>query len=106
MGKLDVIHGHEFGKSVFSPVNPARGYFNRAKSSVLAGHCHQTSEHHENNLKRDSMACFTTGALCNLSPKYSPFAFTKWNLGFADVEIEDDGQFIVNNYRIIDGKAR
>lgn len=106
MGKLDVIHGHEFGKSVFSPVNPARGYFNRAKSSVLAGHCHQTSEHHENNLKRDSMACFTTGALCNLSPKYSPFAFTKWNLGFADVEIEDDGQYIVNNYRIVDGKAR
>ena len=63
MGKLIVIHGHEFGESIFSPVNPSRGLFLKAKSSTLAGHNHQTSEHHENNLKGDSMACFSTGAL-------------------------------------------
>ena len=106
MGKLMVIHGHEFGESVFSPVNPARGLFLRAKCSVLAGHNHQTSEHHENNLKGDSMACFSTGALCQLTPEYRPFAFTKWNLGFADVEIFDDKSFHVDNRRIIDYKIR
>jgi predicted phosphodiesterase len=100
MGKLIVIHGHEFGESVFSPVNPARGLFLRAKSSVLAGHNHQTSEHHENNLKGDSMACYSTGALCQLTPNYRPFAYTKWNHGFAIVEVFDDGTFHVDNLRI------
>lgn len=106
MGKLDVIHGHEFGDSYFSPVNPARGLFLRAKSTALVGHNHQTSEHHENNLKGDSMACFSVGCLCNLRPGYRPFAYTKWNHGFAKVEIEQDGNFEVHNKRIIDLKVR
>lgn len=106
MGKLIVVHGHEFGESIFSPVNPARGLFLRAKSSTLAGHNHQTSEHHENNLKNDSMACFSTGCLCQLTPNYRPFAYTKWNHGFAIVEIDEDDSFEVSNYRIIDGKVR
>ena len=100
MGKLIVIHGHEFGESVFSPVNPARGLFLRAKSSVLAAHNHQTSEHHENNLKGDSMACYSIGALCQLTPNYRPFAYTKWNHGFATVEIFEDDTFHVDNLRI------
>jgi predicted phosphodiesterase len=106
MGKLIVIHGHEFGESVFSPVNPARGLFLRAKSSVLAGHNHQTSEHHENNLKGDSLACFSVGCLCQLAPNYRPFAYTKWNHGFAVVKVDDDQSFEVDNYRIIDKKVR
>lgn len=106
MGKLIVVHGHEFGESIFSPVNPARGLFLRAKSTTLAGHNHQTSEHHENNLKNDSMACFSTGCLCQLTPNYRPFAYTKWNHGFAIVKIDEDDSFEVSNYRIIDGKVR
>ena len=106
MGKLIVVHGHEFGESIFSPVNPARGLFLKAKSSVLAGHNHQTSEHHENNLKGDSLACFSTGCLCQLAPNYRPFAYTKWNHGFAVVGIDSDGSFEVDNYRIIDKKVR
>ena len=105
-GKLNIVHGHEFGESIFSPVNPARGLFLRAKSTTLAGHNHQTSEHHENNLKNDSMACFSTGCLCQLTPNYRPFAYTKWNHGFAIVEIDEDESFEVSNYRIIDGKVR
>lgn len=106
MGKLLVVHGHEFGESIFSPVNPARGLFLRAKCSVLAGHNHQTSEHHENNLKGDSMACFSVGSLCQLTPDYRPFAYTKWNHGFAVVEIDNDSSFVVNNKRIIENKVR
>lgn len=101
MGKLIVIHGHEFGESVFSPVNPSRGMFLKAKCSVLFGHNHQTSSHHENNLQGDGMACFSTGALCQLNPEYRPFAFTKWNHGFSIVEVDSDGSFHVDNLRII-----
>lgn len=104
-GKLNIMHGHEFGGFVFNPVNPARGLFNRAKTNALCGHFHQTSSHHENNLNNEGMACFTTGALCQLNPEYRPFAYTKWNIGFAFVEIFEDGFFHVHNKRIIDGRV-
>ena len=104
-GKLNIVHGHEFGESIFSPVNPARGLFLRAKCSTLCGHHHQTSEHHENNLNSDSMACFTVGCMCYLNPDYRPFASTKWNHGFAIIDrLKNDG-FRVNNYRVIDGQV-
>jgi predicted phosphodiesterase len=105
-GKLNVIHGHEFGDSIFSPVNPARGLFNRGKASVLAGHNHQTSEHQESNLDGSPIVCFSTGGLCDLRPAYRPFAFTKWNHGAAIVEIEEDGNFSVENFRIENRKVR
>lgn len=105
-GKLSVLHGHEFGESVFSPVNAARGLFLRAKSSVLAGHNHQTSEHPESNLNGDTIACFSTGCLCDLQPAYRPFAYTKWNHGAAIVDVDEDGEFSVENFRIIDRKVR
>ena len=105
-GKLNIIHGHELGESVFSPVNPARGMFLKAKCSTLAGHNHQTSEHHENNMNSDAMACWSLGCLCDLRPEYRPFAFTKWNHGFAIVElISDEGYFMVDNKRIINGQV-
>lgn len=104
-GKLNIVHGHEFGSSFFNPVNPARGLFLRAKSNTIAGHNHQTSEHHENNLNGESMACWSTGCLCELSPEYRPFAGTKWNHGAAILSKSDDGSFTVKNFRIIKGKV-
>ena len=105
-GKLNVIHGHEFGDSIFSPVNPARGLFLRGKASTLAGHNHQTSEHHESDLNGKGVVCFSTGCLCDLRPAYRPFAYTKWNHGAAIVELYEDGEFSVENFRIYDRKIR
>lgn len=102
LGRLNVLHGHEFGHAIFSPVNPARGLFLRAKCSTLAGHHHQTSEHAESNINGDAMGCWTTGCLCSLRPSYAPFAFSKWNHGFAIVKLESSGRFTVSNHRIID----
>lgn len=103
-GSLNVIHGHEFGQSFFNPVNPARGLFLRAKTSTIAGHNHQTSSHHENNLNGKQTACFSLGCLCDLEPEYRPYAFTKWNHGFAIVEV-DDREFAVSNKRIVHGRV-
>lgn len=105
MGKLIVIHGHEAGDSFFSPVNPARGAFLKYKTSTLSGHNHQTSSHFESNLHGENIGCYSTGCLCALNPDYRPFAYTKWNHGFAIVEIEEDGNFNVDNYRIKNGKV-
>lgn len=105
-GKLNIVHGHEFGQSIFSPVNPARGLFLRAKASIIAGHNHQTSEHNESDINENPTSCWSTGCLCDLRPVYRPMAYTKWNHGAARIEVHKDGTFNVDNFRIIDGKIR
>lgn len=103
-GNLSILHGHEFGQSVFSPVNAARGLYMRAKSDSLVGHHHQTSEHSEKDLGGNVVTTWSVGCLAGLSPEYMPF--NKWNHGFAFVEFETNGNFIVNNHRIINGHVR
>jgi hypothetical protein len=101
-GKLNIIHGHEFN-GVSSPVNPARGYALKAKTSVMAGHLHQTSEHIESDMNGKVSGAWSTGALCDLHPDYAPL--NKWNHGFAWVEVDGD-DFEVHNHKIINGKIK
>ena len=103
-GKLNILHGHEMGESVFSPVNPARGYFLKAKANTLVGHYHQSSHHSEGDLNGNKVGVWSTGCLCSLTPEYRPFAYTKWKHGFAYVTVESDGTFQVENKEIIDGR--
>jgi predicted phosphodiesterase len=104
IGGLSVLHGHELGESVFSPVNPARGMFLKAKTSVIFGHNHQVSHHSENNLHGDQVGVWSMGCLCELTPEYRPYAYTKWSHGFASVLVNADGTFHVNNMKILNGK--
>jgi len=100
-GDLNIIHGHEFGGSVFSPVNIARGLFLKGKVSAMQGHNHQTSEHTESNMNGEITTTWSLGCLSELHPAYLPI--NKWNHGFALVDI--DGQdFEVRNKRIFKGK--
>ena len=100
-GDLNIIHGHEFGGSVFSPVNIARGLFLRGKVSAMQGHSHQTSEHTESDMNGNITTTWSIGCLCELNPSYLPI--NRWNRGFSIVDI--DGQnFDVRNKRIHKGK--
>ena len=49
-GKLNIIHGHELARGLTDPVNPARGFYNKAKNNVIGGHHHRTSEHPESDI--------------------------------------------------------
>lgn len=102
IGHLAAIHGHEFGESVFSPVNASRGFYLRAKANVIGGHQHQTSEHTESNINGKIVGAWSVGCLCDLHPKYRPI--NKWNHGFAIVNQFEDGSFEVHNKKIINGK--
>lgn len=95
---LHCLHGHTLIRGVFSPVNPARGIFLRAKASTIIGHCHQSSKHTESNLKGQIVSCFSTGALCTLQPDYDPHN-TKHNLGFAHIT-RNNGNYHVRNLEI------
>jgi predicted phosphodiesterase len=100
-GDLNIIHGHEFGGNIFSPVNIARGLFLKAKVAAMQGHNHQTSEHTERDMNGKITTTYSLGCLCQLSPAYLPL--NKWNNGAAVVEISGN-DFNVNNFRIHDGK--
>lgn len=99
---LNCIHGHEFGRSVFSPVNPARGIYLRGKENALCAHYHQTSQHSEKSMNDHVTSCWSIGCQCDLKPLWMPI--NKWNHGFAIVE-QSRSAFQVNNYRIIDGEV-
>jgi predicted phosphodiesterase len=99
---LNLIHGHEFGGSVFSPVNVARGLYNRAKASAICGHSHQTSEHTETDMNGKITTCWSVGCLCELRPDYAKYA--KYNHGFAIIEATGRDGFHVSNYRINNGQ--
>jgi predicted phosphodiesterase len=98
LGKLPVLHGHELGKSIFSPVNPARGAFLRTHHTVLVGHSHQTSGHADTDMWHSETFVWSTGCLCDLNPEYAPV--NRWNHGFCWVDIAKDGGFSVSNRRI------
>ena len=100
-GGLNIAHGHEFGGSVFSPVNIARGLFLRAKTSAMQGHNHQTSEHTESDMNGKITTTWSVGCLCELHPAYLPI--NKWNHGIALVDVDGE-DFEVRNKRIFKGK--
>ena len=100
-GDLNIIHGHEFGGSVFSPVNIARGLFLKSKVSAMQGHNHQTSSHVERDMNGGVVKTWSLGCLCELHPAYLPI--NKWNHGFAIVDI-DRQDFNVRNFTIDKGQ--
>jgi hypothetical protein len=99
---LNIIHGHEFGQQIFSPVNPARGLYLKAKRNAICGHHHQTSEHSEADIEGSVVTCWSVGCLSGLNPEYRPL--NKYNHGYATVEFAD-GQFAITNRRIIHGRV-
>jgi len=102
LGKLPVLHGHEWFAGFAPPVNPARGLFLKAKESCIIGQHHTTSEHTEKSLGGKITTCWSTGCLSGLEPEYNPF--NKYNHGFAHVRFDKNGDYEVKNLRIIDYK--
>lgn len=101
LGKLPVLHGHEWPTPVLGPVNAARGLFLRAKASAMVNHHHQTSEHTEPDVNGGIITTWSNGCLCDLHPEYA--VYNKWNHGIARVEFTADS-FQVSNHRIHAGK--
>ena len=102
-GHLTLLHGHEYGRSFWSPVNPARGLYLRAKATAICGHYHQTSHHSESNIRGVVDSCWSLGCLCTLNPEYRPL--NKWDHGFGLMEYDGEGDFEIQLKRIINGKV-
>lgn len=104
MNGLPFIHGHEFGRGLFNPVNAARGLFLQAKHSAVKGDCHTTSEHTDPDIFGRIMTTWSVGCLCGLTPKWLPI--NKWNNGFAIIDLDSNKKdYEFRNYRIYKGKV-
>ncbi len=103
LGPLNVIHGHEYKFNISNPVNPARGFFLRAKVHCMGSHLHQTSQHSEKNLEEKVISAWSIGCLCGLHPDYRPL--NNWNHGFSFVELDAASAFHVENLKIIRGEV-
>lgn len=99
-GKLNLMHGHEYQGG--GGIHVAYNRLNKAMDNVMSGHSHVTQSNMKKTITGKYYGSWTVGCLCSLSPKYNPQ--NNWNHGFAMVEREDSGDFIVNNRRIIDGR--
>jgi predicted phosphodiesterase len=97
-GRLPILHGHEVGRGISSPVNPARGLFLRTNHTALVGHHHRPSSHPEPDMFQSETVTWTQGCLCDLRPEYA--RFNKWAWGFAFIEVEKNGEFEFHNFKI------
>lgn len=104
LGKLPVLHGHEYRGGISAPVNPARGAYLKLQHTVLVGHSHVTSEHTEKDMFDEVRVVWSTGCNCTLKPRYA--TYNKWNHGGAFVEVGKDGTYEMHNYKIIQGVLR
>lgn len=100
-GKFTIYHGHEFKGS--GGVNPARWLSLKAKIPAMVGHFHKSSEHTWRDSNDQTYACYSTGCLCELNPDYLPE--NEWNHGFAYIELEPNGDYVVHNKKIVNGKC-
>ena len=98
-GELPILHGHEL-RGVSTVVNPARGLMLKTNSHAMCAHFHRTSEHSLRSIREKLLTTWSMGCLCDLSPDYFPFG-NNWNWGFALVNVEKDGNFEVENKRIL-----
>ena len=102
-GKLPVYHGHEVKCN--SPVNPARGLWNKVQGTCAMGHLHRSSSHAERlPLKSRNETCWSIGCLCDMSPQFA--VVNKWNLGFAIADTQDNGDFDFQNFQISDDSKK
>ena len=103
-GHLPIIHGDTTFRRG-SGVSPAKTLFDRVKQSAIASHVHRTSEFTtKNQFDGEVFTCWTTGHLMHQNVEYCKHT-DQYNQGFAILEKEKNGDYRVDNKRIINGKV-
>lgn len=102
VGKLTILHGHEFGAGATSPVNPARSAYLKGRECCLVGHQHRASEHTEVTMLGTTITTWSTGCLCDLHPRYRPI--NAWGHGAAILDLTGE-DWRIQNFRIVEGRV-
>jgi len=97
--QLYILHGHEFGKSVFNPVSPARGLYLRAKACAAQDHSHVTSSHSEKTVGGSLITTWSSGCLCHMHPDYA--RLNNWSHGWSFIS----SGFEFQNFKLHNSKV-
>lgn len=104
IGALFLMHGHEYGRGNYSPVNAARTAQLKLMECAIIGHQHQRSEQSVTTIAGRTVSSWSVGCLCNLHPRYSPFN-PAWSHSFLYVERLHGQNFLVTPRRVIQGEV-
>jgi len=98
-GHLYMIHGHEYRS--YASINIAVSYLRKSFRNIMLGHFHQSQEYIQRRLDGGIEGAWVVGCMCDLRPSYMPN--TNWTHGFAMVDVNSDGTFIVLNKKVYSG---
>jgi hypothetical protein len=99
-GKLSVFHGHEYRGG---GLMVARTMLIKAMDNILFGNFHRPQEFIKPTIKDKILGSWSTGCLCDLHPRYLPK--NDWVHGFAIVTLSENGNFQIENKKIINGEV-
>ena len=100
IGKLNAIHGNQYKGG--GGINVARTIWLRAGDNVIAGDKHKVQNAIKSTIDGKVYGTWSVGHLGEKNPEYLPL--NEWSQGFAHITVENNGDFTVKNYMIIDGK--
>lgn len=101
VGKLPVIHGHEYRGG--GGVMPARWLYLRTGESAMMGHLHQPTVYTFRTLTGKDVGMWSVGCACHLSPLYAPL--NQWSHGWAVVEVGSDSYQVHNRRMLRNGQV-
>lgn len=100
-GRLNGIHGHEYQGGGGIHVAYNRG--GKAMDNLISAHSHISQSSMRTAIDGSVIVSTTLGCLCDLHPRYNPI--NSWTHGFAVIERDESGDFMIDNRVIINGKA-
>lgn len=103
IGKLHVLHGHTVFGRWGSGVSKGRSVFLKTLVNTMVSHVHITDEWTTRNLVGDITTCWTTGCFMDIDAvEYNEH--NNYNNGGAYIETDSEGNFWVENKKVIKGK--
>lgn len=95
LGKLLMIHGHEYRQSQSTPVGAARWLYLKGGTTAICGHFHATSQFNFTRLDNRSVTTWSLGCMCQMDPDFA--VKNGWNHGYAIVNLNTNGCFELTN---------
>ena len=105
IGKLPVFHGHTVFGRFSNTISKAKTVYDKLKHTAIVSHVHVTDEYNvRDHVTGQVYTTYTVGCLMHLNVEYNPHG-NNYNHGFAYIETDNEGDYIVENKRIFNGKV-
>lgn len=102
-GKVFILHGHEAQGGANSPIGVARSIGMKTYMDSIVGHSHVTNSFPFKRIDESFFRVYAAGCACSLRSEYA--RVNRWNNGFIEAEMYDDGDYNIFNW-LINEKGR